>query len=66
MKTVTKKQAIVQSLESMNYKEMENVLGYIKRQLYNEQNEEYLKFKSEALVEIQEALNKGQDLKTAV
>ncbi len=59
MKSITKKQAIMQSLEGMNAQEMEQVLTYVKNMLYNEHNDlSYQNFKSQALKEIQDALNK--------
>lgn len=60
MNSITKKQAIVQSLEAMSAEEMEQVLKYVKNMLYNESNDlSYQDFKSQALKEIQDALNKN-------
>jgi len=60
MKSITKKQAIMQSLEAMSAEEMEQVLKYVKNMLYNESNDlSYQDFKSQALKEIQDALNKN-------
>lgn len=61
MNTLTKKQAIVQSLESMNASEMDRVLDYIERLLYNEAlDQNYVDFKEKALREIQLALQSGE------
>ena len=66
MKSITKKQAILQSLEGMNPQEMDQVLDYVKQMLYNESNDlSYQNFKSQALKEIQEALNKKDTLAEA-
>lgn len=66
MNTTTKKQAILQSLESMNANEMEQVLSYIKNLLYNPQNDlSYLELKRKALTEIQDALGKKREVTTA-
>ncbi|MEP2773081.1 MAG: hypothetical protein ABJH05_13100 [Fulvivirga sp.] len=60
MKSITKKQAIMQSLEAMSAEEMEQVLKYVKNMLYNESNDlSYQDFKSQALKEIKDALNKN-------
>lgn len=60
MTTLTKKQAILQSLDSMNHVEMDQVLDYIKDLLYNTDNDwDYVTFKQEAMREIQAALKKG-------
>lgn len=60
MNSITKKQAIVQSLEAMSAEEMEQVLKYVKNMLYNESNDlSYQDFKSQALKEIKDALNKN-------
>lgn len=57
MNTTTKKQAILQSLEGMNPKEMDQVIKYIKGMLYNPENDQnYLELKRQALSEIREAL----------
>jgi len=61
MNTLTKKQAIVQSLESMNASEMDRVLDYIEGLLYNESlDQNYVDFKEKALREIQHALQNGE------
>ncbi|MEQ8243787.1 hypothetical protein [Fulvivirga sp.] len=61
MENLTKKQAIVQSLESMNSREQEQLIGFIKEMLYEpERDIDYTKFKENALKEIQQALSKGQ------
>lgn len=58
MNTLIKKQAIIQAVESMDAKEAEQVMTYIKDLLYNPKNDfNYLKLKRKALNEIQEALN---------
>jgi len=58
MNTLIKKQAIIQAVESMDAKEAEQVMTYIKDLLYNQKNDfNYLKLKRKALNEIQEALN---------
>ncbi|MBL6446322.1 hypothetical protein JMN32_08380 [Fulvivirga sp. 29W222] len=57
MKAITKKQAILQSLEAMDASEMEKVLDYIKDLLYNPSNDSnYQKVKQQAMREIQRAL----------
>lgn len=57
METTTKKQAIVQSVESMNEAEMEKVIGFIRDLIYSpELDNDYLNFKKKGLQEIQEAL----------
>lgn len=59
MKTV-QKQAILKSLETMNDKEMDKVIDYIKELLYNDANDlNYQEFKQKAMNEIREALKKG-------
>ena len=61
MNTITKKQAILQSLDSMSASEMDKVLDYVKDMLYNEENDiNYQSFKSNALKEIQTALKKDK------
>jgi len=58
MHNVTKKQAILQSLEAMNAVEMNQVIDYIKELLYTEERDvNYQNFKQKALDEIQKALN---------
>jgi len=60
MQNVTKKQAIMQSLEAMNASEMEKVIDYIKDLLYTEEQDmSYQNFKRNAIKEIQQALNSG-------
>jgi len=57
MNTLTKKQAILQSLDAMSSTEMDKVLDYVKDMLYNEENDlNYLQFKRKAIQEIQDAL----------
>lgn len=57
METTIKKQAIVQSIDSMNATEMEKVIGFIKELVYTpDLDQRYLSFKEQALNEIQEAL----------
>ena len=57
MNTIIKKQAIMQSLESMNAKEMDQLMKYIKDMLYNPKNDlSYMQFKQKAMNEIQDAL----------
>lgn len=58
MEAITKKQALLQSIEGMNQAEMDKVIDYIKMMLYNADNDwSYLNFKKEALREIQSALH---------
>lgn len=58
MNTTTKKQALLQAVESMNPSEMDQVMTYIKDLLYNPQNDyRYLELKRKALSEIQDALS---------
>ncbi|ELR73654.1 hypothetical protein C900_02058 [Fulvivirga imtechensis AK7] len=67
MKTLTKKQAILQSLEAMNASEMEKVLDYIKDLLYDPHHDEnYQQFKQKAMKEIEKALKKNDDMNLAV
>lgn len=57
MNTLTKKQAILQSLEAMNAQEMDELLTFVRTKQYNEAIDlNYLSFKKRALNEIQEAL----------
>jgi predicted Zn-dependent peptidase len=57
MENLTKKQAIVQSLKSMNTTETEKLINFIKDILYQPyQGERYIKFKEHALDEIRDAL----------
>ncbi len=63
MNTLIKKQAILQSLDSMNDSEMERVLQYIKGLLYNETLDmDYLAFKRKAMEEINAALQPDKQL----
>ena len=63
MNTVIKKQAILQSLDSMNTAEMEDVLAYIKQLLYNEQlDRDYQAFKKNAMDQINKALHGDEQL----
>lgn len=65
MNAIIKKQAILQSLDSMNTEEMENVLDYIKQLLYNEQLDlDYQAFKKNAMDQINQALQVDQQLAT--
>lgn len=58
MNAIIKKQAILQSLDSMNTAEMEDVLDYIKQLLYNEQlDRDYQAFKKNAMDQINKALH---------
>lgn len=67
MKTLTKKQAILQSLEAMNASEMEKVLDYIKGMLYDpHQARNYQQFKQQAMKQIEKALKKNDDMNMAV
>ena len=60
MENLTKKQSIVQSLESMNHIEMDKVVHYIKNLLYRPENDRsYQVTKQQALREIKEALNEN-------
>lgn len=57
METTTKKQAIVQSVESMNEAEMEKVIDFIRELIYSPNlDTNYLEFKKQGLQEIQNAL----------
>ncbi|MEM6523254.1 MAG: hypothetical protein AAF693_05670 [Bacteroidota bacterium] len=63
MNTIIKKQAILQSLDSMNTAEMEDVLDYIKQLLYNEQlDRDYQAFKKNAMDQINKALHGDEQL----
>lgn len=67
MKTLTKKQAILQSLEAMNASEMEKVLDYIKDMLYDHANDRnYQEFRKKAMQEIRVALDKDNERSMAV
>ncbi|MEL7002416.1 MAG: hypothetical protein AAFN93_06745 [Bacteroidota bacterium] len=67
MNTLIKKQAIIQAVESMNAKEAEQVMKYIKDLLYNPRNDfNYLELKRRALNEIQEALNVKPEMSTTL
>ncbi len=58
MENITKKQSIVQSLESMNQTEMDQVIDYIRDLLYRPENDRsHQCLKQQALKEIKEALN---------
>jgi len=58
MENLTKKQSIVQSLESMNQREMDKVVDYIRDLLYTPQNDRsHQVIKQRALKEIKEALS---------
>jgi hypothetical protein len=60
MENLSKKQSIVQSLESMNQIEMEKVVDYIRDLLYLPQNDRsHQAIKKQALKEINEALISG-------
>jgi hypothetical protein len=62
MENLTKKQAIVQSLESMNNIEMEKVIDYIKGLLYIPENDpRHQELKQRALIEIKDALNSNPE-----
>ena len=57
MESTINKQAIVQSIDSMNASEMEKVITFIKDLIYTpDLDQNYLDFKKQALNEIQEAL----------
>ena len=63
MNSVVKKQAILQSLDSMNDSEMEDVLGYIKQLLYNaDLDRDYQAFKKNAMNQINQALLSDEQL----
>ena len=58
MENLTKKQSIVQSLESMNLREMDQVVDYIRDLLYTPKNDRsHQAIKQQALREIKEALS---------
>jgi len=58
MENLTKKQSIVQSLGSMNQREMEKVVDYIRGLLYRPENDSsHQMMRERALKEIKEALN---------
>jgi hypothetical protein len=60
MENLTKKQSIVQSLESMNQMEMKKVIDYIRNLLYLQENDRsYQTIKKQALEEINQALITG-------
>ncbi|MEM9391688.1 MAG: hypothetical protein AAGA02_14515 [Bacteroidota bacterium] len=63
MNAIVKKQAILQSLDSMNTAEMDDVLDYIKQLLYNEQlDRDYQAFKKNAMDQINKALRGDEQL----
>ena len=58
MENLTKKQSIVQSLESMNLREMDQVVDYIRDLLYcTKDDRSHQAIKQQALKEIKEALS---------
>lgn len=66
MKTLTKKQAILQSLDAMNASEMEKVLDYIKNLLYDQRHDRnYERLKERAMKEIKKALRKNNGINFA-
>jgi hypothetical protein len=55
---LTQKQAIVQSLDSMNHTETDQLIQYIRDLLYNPQNDmDYLRKRSRGMSQIREALH---------
>lgn len=61
MDTIVKKQAILQSIDSMNEAEMEKVLDYIKGLLNDVRKDiHYLNFKANAMNEIRNALENDE------
>ncbi|MEM1407555.1 MAG: hypothetical protein AAGG59_12320 [Bacteroidota bacterium] len=63
MNAIVKKQAILQSLDSMNTAEMDDVLDYIKQMLYNEHlDRDYQAFKKNAMDQINKALHGDEQL----
>lgn len=67
MKTLTKKQAILQSLEAMSSTDMEKVLSYIKEQLQDSgHGRNYQNIKQKAMKEIRKALRKTDGIHLAV
>ncbi|MEM6361117.1 MAG: hypothetical protein AAF149_18970 [Bacteroidota bacterium] len=63
MNAIVKKQAILQSLDSMNTAEMDDVLDYIKQLLYNERlDHDYQTFKKNAMDQINKALHGDEQL----
>ena len=63
MNAIVKKQAIHQSLDSMNTAEMDDVLDYIKQLLYNERlDRDYQTFKKNAMDQINKALHGDEQL----
>lgn len=63
MNAIVKKQAILQSLDSMNTAEMDDVLDYIKQLLYNERlDRDYQTFKKNAMDQINKALHGDEQL----
>ncbi|GHN00154.1 hypothetical protein WSM22_16430 [Cytophagales bacterium WSM2-2] len=57
------KLAILQSLDSMDQVQMENVLAYIKGVLQQPVHENYKNFKKEAMKEIRQALRQNRGSK---
>jgi hypothetical protein len=53
------KLAILQSLDALNFVQMEEVLGYIKS-IVNQSGKDDRSFKKEAMKEIRQALRKGK------
>jgi hypothetical protein len=57
---ILKKQAIVQSLDSMSPSETEELLNYIRSLLYNPENDfRYLQKRKQGITEIRDALKEG-------
>jgi hypothetical protein len=57
---ILKKQAIVQSLNSMTPSETEELLNYIRSLLYNPENDfRYLQKRKRGITEIRDALREG-------
>ena len=57
---ILKKQAIMQSLDSMSPSETEDLLNYIRSLLYNPENDiRYLQKRKQGITEIRDALKKG-------
>lgn len=62
MTTTTKKNQILENLDSLNQNQADDVLKYIKNLVTSRDEDSYKNFKREALKEIRQALRKNRKL----
>jgi hypothetical protein len=62
MTTTTKKNQILENLDSLNQHQADDVLKYIKNLVTSRDEDSYKNFKREALKEIRQALRKNRKL----